>query len=123
MAVTHHADTRNAIATAVKTEIDAGTGSATLEFQTSGTVEVATCTFPSENCGSVSGAVLTFGTIADDTSATGGTVAQFVIKSATPTDCVYGSVGTTGEDINLSSLNVGSGDTVSVSSLTYTAPV
>jgi dTDP-4-amino-4,6-dideoxygalactose transaminase len=36
--------------------------------------------------------------------------------------CVHCAVSTSGSDINLSSLAVGAGDTVSVSSLTYTAP-
>jgi hypothetical protein len=122
MSVTHHADTRNAIADAVLAAIDTGAGNATLELRTSGDVEVATLTC-SDPAGTVTGAVLTFSAITDDSSATGGTAAKFAIISPTPTECVYGSVGTSGEDINLSSVVIGAGDTVSISSLTYTAPV
>lgn len=122
MSVTHEAATRNAIADAVLAQIDTGAGNATIELRTSGDVEAATLTF-SDPAGTVAGAVLTFDTITDDTSATGGIVDRFAIISPTPTECVYGSVGTSGEDINLSSLNIGVGDTVSISSLTYTAPV
>ena len=122
MAVTHEAATRNAIADAVLTAIDTGAGNATIELRTSGDVEVATLTF-SDPAGTVSGAVLTFSAITDDSSATGGTAAKFAIISPTPTECVYGSVGTSGEDINLSSVVIAATDTVSISSLTYTAPV
>jgi hypothetical protein len=122
MSVTHHTDTRNAIADAVLAAIDTGAGNATLELRTSGDVEVATLTC-SDPAGTVTGAVLTFSAITDDSSATGGTAAKFAIISPTPTECVYGSVGTSGEDINLSSVVIGAGDTVSISSLTYTAPV
>lgn len=122
MAVTHSAATRNAIADAVLAEIDIDVGAGTLEFQTSGAVEAATCTL-SDPAGTVTGAVLTFSAITDDTNATGGTVDRFVIKSNGGGERVLGSVATSGGDINLSSLTIGAGDTVSVSSLTYTAPV
>tara|TARA_R110000772_G_C13310322_1_gene440479 strand:- start:53495 stop:53863 length:369 start_codon:yes stop_codon:yes gene_type:complete len=120
MAVTHSAATRNAIADAVLADIDIDAGAGTLEFQTSGAAEVATLTL-TDPAGSVSGAVLTFSAITDDTSATGGTVDRFVIKSNLGGDRVLGNVLTSGGDINLSSLVVGVGDTVSISSLTYTA--
>ena len=122
MAVTHSAATRNAIADAVLVEIDIDVGAGTLEFQTSGAAEAATVTL-SDPAGTVSAAVLTFSAITDDTSATGGTVDRFEIKSNGGGSRVLGSVATSGGDINLSSLTIGVGDTVSVSSLTYTAPV
>jgi hypothetical protein len=122
MAITHSAATRNAIVDAVLAEIDIDAGAGTLEFQTSGAVEAATVTF-SDPAGTVSGATLTFSAITDDTSATGGTVDRFDIKSNAGGSRVLGAVGTSGSDINLSSLAIGIGDTVSISSLTYTAPV
>ena len=122
MSVTHHADTQNAIADAVLVEIDTGAGNATIELLTSGDVEVATLTC-ADPAGTVSGAVLTFGTISPDTSATGGTLAKFAIISPTPTDCIYGSVGLSGEDINMSAVVITAGATVSITTLTYTAPV
>jgi hypothetical protein len=122
MAVTHSAATRNAIADAVLAEIDIDAGAGNLIFQTSGAVEVATLVL-SDPAGTVSGAVLTFSAITDDTSATGGTTDRFIIESNSTGTRVLGSVGTSGQDINLSSVVIGAGDTVSVSSLTYTAPV
>lgn len=122
MAVTHSSATRNAIADAVLAEIDIDVGAGNLEFQTGGSVEVATLPL-SDPAGTVSGAVLTFNAITSDTSATGGTVAQFELQSNGGGARVLGNVLTSGGDINLSSLSVGAGDTVSMSSLTYTAPV
>jgi len=121
MAVTHAAGTRTNIANQVLTDIDAGSGNPTLEFQTSGAVEVATLTC-SDPAGTVSGAVLTFSTITSDSSATGGTIAKAQIKTGAGAAVLSCACGTSGSDINLSSLVIGAGDTVSCSSLTYTAP-
>lgn len=122
MAVTHSAATRNAISDAVLAEIDIDVGAGNLEFQTSGSSEVATLVL-SDPAGVVSGAVLTFNSINSDTSATGGTVSKFELQANGGGASVLGNVLTSGGDINLSSLSVGAGDTVSMSSLTYTAPV
>ena len=119
MAVTHSASARNSLANAILDDIDVGTAG-NLVFQTSGTAEVATLAL-SLTSGVVSGAVLTFNAISDDASATGGTVDRFVIQTSAAADVVLGNVLTSGGDINLSSLSVGIGDAVSMSSLTYTA--
>lgn len=121
MAITHASGIRTTIATAVRDAIDVGTAGK-LVFLTSGDVAVATLTL-SDPCGTVSGAVLTFSAITSDTNAAGGTVAKFALRTSASADCVLGAVATSGSDINLSSLTVGAGDTVSVSSLTYTAPL
>jgi hypothetical protein len=65
--------------------------------------------------------VATANSITSDTTATGGTVAKFVIKDSDSNAVMTGNVQTSGGDINLSSLAVGANDTVSVTSLTYTA--
>ena len=121
MAVTHGAATRNNIADAVLADIDAGTAG-DLIFRTSGDAEVATLQLSTVS-GVVSGAVNTFAAISDDTSATGGIVAKFTVESSASAEVLLGAVATSGSDINMSSLTVGAGDTVSCSSLTYTAPV
>jgi len=122
MAVTHGVPMRNALADAVLAEIDADVGAGTLEFQTSGAAEVATLTL-SDPAGTVTTSVLTFSSITDDTSATGGTTDRFVVKDNSGDVVLLGSVATSGADINISSTVVGAGDTVSISSLTYTASV
>ena len=122
MAVTHPTAVRDIIANAVVDSIDVG-GAGSLIFQTSGDVEVATLTFSATAFGASSSGTATASAITSDTSATGGTVAKFKIQNGSAADAGFaGAVSTSGSDINLSSLAVGAGDTVSISSLTYTAP-
>jgi hypothetical protein len=123
MAITHQTALRNTLADAAVDSLDAGSSAASgsLEFRTSGDVEVATLTLSNPAAGSASSGSSTFNAITSDTSATGGTVAKFALKDRDGTAKIFGAVGTSGSDINLSSLSVGVGDTVSVASLVYTA--
>jgi len=118
MTVTHETAARNGIADYIVDQLDGGT----LEIQTSGDVEVATLTFGSPAFGAAAAGVATANAITDDSSATGGTAAKAQLKTSGATAVVNCSVGTSGADINLSSVSIGASDTVSVSSLTYTAP-
>ncbi len=118
MAVTHETAARNGIADYIVDQLDGGT----LEFQTSGDVEVATLTFGTPAYGAAAAGVATANAITSDTNATGGTIAKAQQKTSGATAVVNCAVGTSGSDINLSSVTVGAGDTVAVSSLTYTAP-
>lgn len=113
---------RNAACDAIVDLIDAGAGAGTLVFQTSGDVEVATLTFSDPAFGAASGGTATAGAISPDTSATGGTVAQASAFDSNATKVIEFTVSTSGADINLSSLTIGAGDTVSMSSLTITMP-
>ena len=121
MAVTHNANIQNSIAGIVLTEIDTGIGNAIIELQTSLGVEVATLTC-SDPAGTVVGSVLTFDTLTADSGATGGLTTKFVIISPALTECLYGSVGLIGEDINLSSVDIQPSNSVEITTLTYTAP-
>jgi len=122
MAVTHSTTIRNSLADLVVDAIDAGAGAGTLQFQTSGDVEVATLTFSDPAFGGASSGTATASAITSDTNATGGTVAKFKVFDSDTNEIFAGAVSTSGSDINLSSLSVGAGDTVSLSSLTYSAP-
>lgn len=124
MAVTHATAARNAAANAVVDLIDAGAAAGTLEFQTSGNVEVATLTFADPAFGNAANGVATANAISSDTNATGGTIAKAVAKDSDGNTIFTCSVTATGGggDITLSSVAVSAGQTVSVSSLTYTAP-
>jgi hypothetical protein len=124
MALTHLTALRNTLADAAVDSLDTGSGAAagSLEFRTSGDVEVATLTLSNPAAGAASSGTATFSAITSDTSATGGTVAKFALKDRDGTAKIFGSVSTSGADINISSLSVGAGDTVSVASLTYSAP-
>ena len=130
MSVTHSAPLRNTIATAVRDAIDGGAGAGKLVFRLTGSVSspgtaVATLTL-TDPCGSVSGETLTFSSITSDTNATGNAsaVAAATLQTSADTVCIHCAVGSSGSDINMSGgLTINAGDTVSCSSLAYTAPV
>jgi hypothetical protein len=121
MALTLATTMRDAIADAVDTRV--GT-TATMEFQTSGDVEVATISLANPAFGASSTGTITLGGVPlSDTNATGGTMAKFVIKSGGTTTEITGTVGTSGQDINFpGGLTVGAGDTVTLTSFTITCP-
>lgn len=124
MAVTHPTAVRNGIADFVVDQLDEGTPPGTLVFQTSGDVEVATLPFSATAFGAAAGGTATAAAITSDTSATGGTIAKARLKNAAGTDKIICSVTATGGggDIELSSVIISAGQTVSISSLTYSAP-
>ena len=85
--------------------------------------EVAKLTFGSTAFGASSSAggvvTATANAITSDTNATGGTAGYVaLLKSDDSTVVATGSVGTSGADLNLSSLTIGAGATVSCSSFT-----
>lgn len=124
MSLTHITAIRNAIADACVDLIDSGSLDAQgdLVFMTVGDVEVATLPLSNPSFGAAAEGVATANAISDDTNATGGTIAKFKLQDRDNNEVVRGSVTVTsgGGDIELSSLVIGSGDTVSLSSLTYT---
>lgn len=119
---------RNAMCDAAVDLIDGGTTDATGDIQltTSGDVEVALLTFANPAFGAASTGVATANSITDDTSATGGSLSSGKIKLRDRDNNVLwvGTVTATsgGGDLEISSLTVGAGDTVSISSMTVTMP-
>ena len=122
MAITHVTAVRNTLAEAIATAVDAGAGAGQVVIMTSGDVEVATLAMSDPAFGAAASGSITANAISDDTSATGGTAALFKVTDSAGTEVYRGTVGTSGADLNLSSLSIGAGDTVSISSLVYTAP-
>ena len=120
MAVILETVARNAACDAVVDLLDGGT----IEFQTSGSVEVATLTLGTPAFGAASVGTATANAIGSDTSATGGTITKAVFRTSAPATLFTVSVTATGGggDIELSSVAIGSGDTVSMSSYTHTQP-
>jgi hypothetical protein len=125
MSATHTTAIRNAFADLITTTCGA-TGR--LVFRTSGTANapgaaVATLTLANPIGGAASSGVVTLSTITPDTNAAGGTVANATLGTAAGTIAVHFAVGTSGSDLNMTSggLVITAGDTVSCSSLTYTA--
>lgn len=124
MAVTHTTAVRNGITDFVVDQLDEGTPPGKLKFQTSGDVDVATLTFSNPAFGSSASGTATASAITSDTSAVGGTIAKARLKNAALTDKVICSVTATGGggDIQLSSVVISAGQTVALTSLTYSAP-
>ena len=57
-----------------------------------------------------------------EVSASPGTITQFQIQNKDGEAVLQGSVGISGADINLTSVDIQAGDTISMSSLTYSTP-
>lgn len=123
--VQHAADVRNDIADAVLLQLDAGSGAAIIVLQDAASppAEVATLTC-SDPAGVVSAETLTFSAITDDSSATGGTATQGKITDSDSNTVLTFTVGIGSTyDLDMDNNVIGAGATVSISSLTYTAPV
>lgn len=111
---------RNAAVNGITALLNSGT----IQFQTSGHVAVATCTFGATAFGAASNGTATANAISDDTNAVGGTIAHAHLRTSVPAELVELSCTVTGGggDIQLTSLVIGAGDTVSVTSLSLTMP-
>jgi hypothetical protein len=125
MALTLSTAVRDAIANAVDDYINTGTAQ-TIEFQTAGSVEVATITLNTTNAfgASSTGTITMTGQPLSDSSATGNAsdVTKFVIK-VDAADAITGTVNTTGADINFpGGVVFGVGDTVTLTTFTITCP-
>jgi hypothetical protein len=127
MAVTHSTAARNAATDAVTALIST---SGKLAFRTSpssiaspGTV-VATLSLSATAFGASSSGTATANAITSDTNATGNAspVAFATLQTSGGTVVIHCAVAASGSDINMTNgLTVAAGDTVSCSSLTYTA--
>jgi len=123
MALTLETNARDACSNAIDDLVNTGGGTSQLKFETSGDVEVATIDLQSTAFGASNTGVITLaGVPLSDTSATGGTVAQFSIYNRASTKVLEGNVSTSGASINISSLSIGAGDTVTLTSFTITTP-
>lgn len=126
MAVTHSTAARNAATDAVTALIGA---SGKLKFRLTGTVSspgtaVATLSLSATAFAAASTGTATANAITSDTSATGNAspVATATLETSGGTVVIHCAVAASGSDINMTGgLTVGAGDTVSCSSLTYTA--
>ena len=127
MTLAHSTTARDAATNAVVDLFD-GAGSQ-LVFRVGGTLGApgtasATLTFVTPAFGASSSGTATAGAIASDTNATGNAspVSKASLQTSGGTIHIYCDVAASGSDINLTNgLTIASGDTVSCSSLTYTA--
>ena len=126
MAVTHSTAARNAATDAVTALIST---SGNLCFRLTGTVGspgtlVATLPLSSTAFGASSSGTATANAITSDTNATGNAspVATATLQTSGGTVVIHCAVAASASDINMTGgLTIGNGDTVSCSSLTYTA--
>jgi hypothetical protein len=128
MAITHSTAIRNALADLVVDAVDVGSADATgdLQIATSSafTTILATLLFSAPAFGgAVAGVATAAAVTADTNAANNGTAANFRIRDRDNTEVLRGTVTATGGggDIQLSSTSITAGDTVSLTSLTYTA--
>ena len=126
MAVTHPTVIRNSLADLVVDLIDSGGSNGTIVFQdgSSNDSDVATLTFSATAFGAAANGIATAAAITDDTNCNAGSVSKFTVFCASGDSAFTGTVTASGGggDIILSSVAIGSGDTISISSLTYEAP-
>ena len=125
MAVTHPTSMRNLVADQVTAQCDTGSTRSQLLFQDSGSTTICILTFSSTAFGAASTAVAVAESITDGNSTIAGTVTIGLVRSATEflqvLSCSVTSTGG-GGDIELSSNVISSGQTISITSLQYTAP-
>lgn len=91
-------------------------------FETSGAAEVATVTFGTPAFGAASNGVATANAITPDADAAGGTIDHALIRTSASATVLTCTCSTSSGDFVLSSLTLGAGDTLDISSLTITMP-
>ena len=111
---------RNAAVDAVAALLNSGH----IRFETAANNEVATNNFGATAFAAAVSGTATANSIADDSSATGGTVDHALLRSSASATIITATCTAVGGggDIELTSLVIGAGDTVSVTSMTLTQP-
>ena len=124
MTISHGAATRTALCNAAVDLVDGGSGAGKLKFLTSTDTVLCTITLADPAFGAASGpSALLLGVPLTGTVTVAGTIAKFYFTDSADTTVIAGSVGTSGQDINLSSVTVAVNDVIQLDSITYTAAV
>lgn len=115
---------RNAATDGIVDQVDVGGGTATLVFQNSSDSTLATINLPNPAFGASStGAASLLGVPLSTTVSSAGTASKAKLVTRGAVDLVTAiTVGTSGSEINFSSVTWGSGDTIQITSLTATTP-
>jgi hypothetical protein len=123
MAVTISTSARDILANGIVDLLDNG-GAGTLEIVSAGGLKVlAELGLSNPSFGNSSTGVATANAISDETSAIQtGTAALFKLRAGTGEIVLSGTVGTSGEDINLNTVSITEGDTISITAMTVTMP-
>lgn len=126
MAVTHPTAVRDVLAEAIRTDLNSGSAAPKLVIGTSSlalpsTGILATITLGGDFGASSSGVITATG--ASGTASASGTAAKCILTDSDNNAVVNGDVGTSGQQVNLNTLTITSGDTITISgNVTYTAP-
>ena len=123
MAVTYTTAVKNARMTAVRDQIDAGSGPGILQIGTAGMGTVLAEITLDDPCGTVSSGVLSLSNFPrSDTSANAtGTAAAARIRDSSGTDVIIGlTVGLSAADIILDSLSITAGQQVTINTAALT---
>jgi len=114
---------RSALADAFDDYVNTGAGTANMKLETSGDVEIATFNFQNPAFGAAASGVITLaGTPIEDSSATGGTVAQASIYNRNGTKVCEMVAATSGQEVTVSSTSIAAAEVVTLTSLTVTVP-
>jgi hypothetical protein len=123
MAVTYSTAAKTARMDAVIAQIDGGAGAGKLKIRDSGNVVLATITLADPSGTSASG-VLTFDfspAVSDTSADASGTAANAIVTDSNDVTVISGlTVGTSGADINLDSVSITAGQTVTLTAGTIT---
>jgi hypothetical protein len=123
MAVTYTTAVKNARMTAVRDQIDAGSGPGVLQIGTTGMGTVLIEVTLDDPSGTVTGGVLSLSNFPrSDTSANAtGTAAAARIRDSSGTDVITGlTVGLSAADVILDSVNITAGQTVTINTAAFT---
>jgi hypothetical protein len=123
MAVTYTTAVKNARMTAVRDQIDAGSGPGVLQIGTTGMGTVLVEVTLDDPSGTVTGGVLSLSNFPrSDTSANAtGTAAAARIRDSSGTDVITGlTVGLSAADVILDSVSITAGQTVTINTAAFT---
>lgn len=111
--------TRNASVNAVAAKVNDGSGPGRIKIRNPSNVVLVDIAFADPAFGSASGgaASLTGGASISGTAIASGTATNYIICDSDGVEIMSGSVGLSGAEINLSSVNLNIGDTVTITSL------
>ena len=132
MALAYATTLRNAQLDAIDDAVNAGSGAGTIKLYTgtrpatggalSGNTLLGTLTFSGTAFGAASGGTITAASITSDSSADAtGTATWFRVEESDANFVMDGDVGTSGSDLNLSTVAISSGATLEITSFVITA--
>lgn len=127
MTVSHGSAARNTLANALAALPDAGSGTAAgvLVILTSGAATLATLALSNPSFGASSGGTVTANAVTTTNASGTGTANNFEVRDRNAVKIYGGSITAVGGggDMTLTNLSINSGDPISITSMTYSAPV